>query len=301
VPLNGLTTPSWSPDGKQLVFTGYDGGLSDLFVVNADGTNLHRLTNDKYADLEPSVPDGKTIAFVTDRSHATDFEALKFGNLRIALFHLDKGSIDILRNMDQGKNINPAWAPDGRSLAFVSDRNGISNIFLYDLSDGKIYQLTDVFTGVSGITALSPCLSWRTKPIASRSPTTKTANTTCTRSTTPARSNGSRTRHPPRRRSPRCSPRNARARWPAAGRGRRDGDRRYAAPRGNVGVSLVHRFRLRQRAADPDSGAGPAPVSVRSLIDSSPALPDTSEFTFKAYHTGSARTRGAAHDRLRTG
>src|SRR2546430_17741138 len=33
-------------------------------------------------------------------------------------------------------------------------------IFLYDLSDGNIYQLTDVFTGVSGITALSPCLSW---------------------------------------------------------------------------------------------------------------------------------------------
>src|SRR5947209_5009509 len=40
VPLNGLTTPSWSPDGKRLVFTGYDGGLSDLFIVNADGSTL---------------------------------------------------------------------------------------------------------------------------------------------------------------------------------------------------------------------------------------------------------------------
>src|SRR5437773_11196600 len=48
LPLNGLTTPSWSPDGKQLVFTGYDGGVTDLFVVNADGSKLHRPTNDKY-------------------------------------------------------------------------------------------------------------------------------------------------------------------------------------------------------------------------------------------------------------
>src|SRR5207248_7885020 len=79
LPLNGLTTPSWSPDGKELVFSGYDGGISDLFVVNADGSGLHRLTNDKYADLQPSwAPDGKTIAFATDRGPKTDFDALKF-------------------------------------------------------------------------------------------------------------------------------------------------------------------------------------------------------------------------------
>src|SRR2546426_8604073 len=67
----------------------------------------------------------------------------------------------LFRSMDQGKNINPVWAPDGRSLAFVSDRgDGISNIFLYDFTDSNIYQLTDVYTGVTGITPLSPCLSW---------------------------------------------------------------------------------------------------------------------------------------------
>jgi len=288
VPLNGLTTPSWSPDGKQLVFTGYDGGLSDLFVVNADGSNLHRLTNDKYADLEPSwSPDGKTIAFVTDRSPATDFAALKFGNLRIALLHLENGSIDILRHMDQGKNINPAWAPDGRSLAFVSDRNGISNIFLYGLSDGNIYQLTDVFTGVSGITALSPCLSWAHE-----------ADRLAFAYYEDGEYNVYAVDNP---RSLKRQPYQAPATPPvtsllAAQRRALAGPTPVAttaaAPADSEprAATSVYRSPAGFRASGtapqtPDSGAGPAPVSVKTLIDSSPSLPDTSEFTFRPYHT----------------
>src|SRR5438270_7896111 len=141
LPLNGLTTPSWSPDGKELVFSGYDGGISDLFVVNADGSGLHRLTNDKYADLQPSwAPDGKTIAFATDRGPKTDFDALKFGNMRIALFHLDKGTIELLGNMDQGKKIDPAWAPDARSPPFAPDRPGITTAFPSASPDPNSYH-----------------------------------------------------------------------------------------------------------------------------------------------------------------
>jgi len=285
VPLNGLTTPSWSPDGKRLVFTGYDGGLSDLFIVNADGSDLHRLTNDKYADLEPSwSPDGKTIAFVTDRSPATEFEALKFGKLRIAVLHLDNGSIDILRNMDQGKNINPAWAPDGRSLAFVSDRNGISNIFLYELSDGKIYQLTDVFTGVSGITALSPCLSWAHEadrlafayyedgeynvyavdnPRSLKRQPYQAPATPLVTSLLAAE------------RRALAGPTAVAAAAAPVDTGPRAGTSVYRSPKG-----------FRASGTTPQtSDSGAAPVSVKSLIDSSPALPDTSEFTFKPYRT----------------
>src|SRR5213592_3942463 len=161
VGLSGLQTPQWSPDGQRLVFTGFSNGFTDLFMINRDGTGLRRLTDDKFADLHPSwSPDGKTIAFVTDRGGATDFDLLRFGNLRIALLHLESGAIDLLGNMDVGKNINPVWAPDGRSLAFVSDRTGIANVFLYDLADGQIYQLTNMFTGVQGITPLSPVLTW---------------------------------------------------------------------------------------------------------------------------------------------
>ena len=159
--LSGVTTPSWSPDGKQLVFTGYDGGLSDLFIVDRDGKNLRRLTNDKYADLHPVwSPDGKTIAFATDRGPETDFNKLAIGNFRIALFDLVAGRITVLDHMDRGKNVSPQWSPDGKSVAFVSDRNGVSNVFLYDLADRDIYQITDLYTGAQGITPLSPVLSW---------------------------------------------------------------------------------------------------------------------------------------------
>lgn len=162
--LSGVTTPAWSPDGKRIVFTGYDGGLSDLFVIDRDGKNLTRLTNDKYADLHPQwSPDGSTIAFTTDRGPETNFANLRIGHFRLALYHLDTGRIELLKGMDQGKNTDPQWAPDGKSLAFVSDRGGVSDLYLYDLGSGESFQLTSLFTGAQGITPLSPILSWAAK------------------------------------------------------------------------------------------------------------------------------------------
>ena len=158
--LNGISNPTWSPDGSRLVFTGLDGGISDLFVTDLDG-NLERLTNDRYADLLPSwSPDGKTIAFSTDRGEETDFDRLKYGNLRVALYHLDTREIEILPHQDAGKNLNPVWAPDGGSLVWVSDRTGTDNLYLFELGERQLYRISDVLSGVIGITALSPALSW---------------------------------------------------------------------------------------------------------------------------------------------
>jgi Tol biopolymer transport system component len=159
--LNAILNPTWSPDGTRLAFTGSEGGISDLYVVGSDGQNLRRLTDDRYADLTPSwSPDGRTIAFTTDRGPGTDFNVLRFGNLRIALYHVDTDSIEILPEMEVGKNVNPVWAPDGRSLAFLSDRGGIDDLYLYDFGTRRAYQLTHAFTGITGITDLSPAISW---------------------------------------------------------------------------------------------------------------------------------------------
>jgi Tol biopolymer transport system component len=292
IPLNGLETPSWSPDGHQLVFTGFDGGLSDLFVVNRDGTGLRRLTNDKYADLQPAwSPDGKTIAFATDRGGQTDFDQLRFGNVRLALYHLDGGTIQVLGHMDEGKNINPAWAPDGRSLAFVSDRTGISNLFLYDLGDSAVYELTDVFTGVSGITPSSPALSW-----ARQADRLAFAYYENGEYNVYAVDNPRSLRRQPYQDRPAPGPVMLLAAAP-----RRD-TTAVTAARADTGAlatptagynDAVSVYRPSSGGFRPSSGNPPAadslatsaPISVRSLLDSaSLSLPDTTEFSVRPYH-----------------
>ncbi len=161
VPLDEVTMPSFSPDGRRIVFSGLKGGISDLYLVDLDGSNLVRLTNDRYADLMPVwSPDGSTIAFTTDRGPDTDFEILRFGNMRVATYEVATGRIDLLPGMDHGKNVNPQWSPDGRSIAYVSDRTGVSNIYLHERASGDSYQLTDLYTGAQAISALSPTISW---------------------------------------------------------------------------------------------------------------------------------------------
>jgi hypothetical protein len=159
--VDGITNPAFSPDGTRIVFSGLVGGLSDLFIVGADGKNLRRLTEDKHADLNPVwSPDGRTLAFVTDRGPATDFTRLVWGNFRVGLMDIESGRIDLPEAMGVGKNSSPQWSPDGQSLAFVSDRNAVNNLFLFELADRQAYQITDFYTGIQGITPLSPTLSW---------------------------------------------------------------------------------------------------------------------------------------------
>lgn len=160
LPLDGITSPSWSPDGKQLVFSGNRGGVTDLFIVGVDGKNVRQLMNDAYGDLQPQwSPDGKAIAFITDRGEEADVANLHFPKMRVALYHLESGAIELLPAQG-GLNINPMWAPDSKSLIFVSNRTGIQNLFMYDLASREQYQLTKVVGGVTALTEISPAITW---------------------------------------------------------------------------------------------------------------------------------------------
>src|SRR6266852_3050952 len=154
-----IFNPTWSPDGKMIAFSAQVGGVTDLFTYDLDSGKLQRLTQDLYADLEPAwSPDGRLIAFVTDR-FGTSLDKLVYGNYELAVIDAHTGgNIRELPHLPNAKHINPQWSPNG-DLYFLADPGGITNVYRLSLADGAITQVTNVFTGVSGITSLSPALS----------------------------------------------------------------------------------------------------------------------------------------------
>ncbi|GAK55149.1 peptidase S9B dipeptidylpeptidase IV domain protein [Candidatus Vecturithrix granuli] len=161
---------AWSPDRRSIVFTGTQNGQEDLYLINIDDQRLVQLTNDLYSNRHPSwSPDGKAIAFTTDSGQFSDPEELKFGPSNLALYEMASGNV--YRLADNAYNdFTPVWSPDGSSLAFISDRDGVCNIYLLALKNtpdasrkyriDAITQVTNVNTGIVGLTEDNPALTW---------------------------------------------------------------------------------------------------------------------------------------------
>ena len=158
--VGAIQHPAWSPDGRRIAFSGSVGGLSDLFVYNLETRAATRVTNDRFADIEPSwSPDGRSLVFATDRGGRSDFERLSFGSLRLAIADVETSAIRLITAFPNGKHINPQYSGDGADIYFVSDQSGVSDIYRMTLATGAISQVTNVATGISGITDLAPAFS----------------------------------------------------------------------------------------------------------------------------------------------
>jgi hypothetical protein len=150
---------SWSPDGKNMVFQGLANGQGDLYLYNFDTRQIRQLTNDKYSDYMPSFSrDGKKIVFASDRT-TYDKSLGQAITFNLAEYDLATGKITDIKVFDGANNLNPQYSADDSQIYFLSDRDGFRNMYRYTLTTGKVEQMTNLFTGICGITEYSPALS----------------------------------------------------------------------------------------------------------------------------------------------
>jgi len=150
---------SWSPDGKSIVTQGMSEGQGDLYMYNTESKKVTQLTNDKYSDYQPSFSrDGKKIVFASDRATYDKSQSQDI-TFNLAELDLATGKVTDINVFNGANNLNPVYSSDGKQIYFLSNRDGFRNLYRYTLADGKVEQMTDLFTGISGITEFSPALS----------------------------------------------------------------------------------------------------------------------------------------------
>jgi TolB protein len=180
-PTKGVGTnyvPVFSPDGKQIAFMSARDGNPEIYVMNADGSNVRRLTNHPAGESSPTwSPSGSQIAFTSDRTgkaqiYVVNTDGSNFRRITvneseadrptwspapyneiafagrtsgsgfdIKVYELSTGVTRLLTN-GQGTNESPAFSPGGRHVAFTSTRGGRTQIYTIDRLGRDLKQIT---------------------------------------------------------------------------------------------------------------------------------------------------------------
>jgi TolB protein len=127
-----IPPPVSAPLRGRIAFQSNRDGSYEIYIMNADGSGLARLTNNLHADVFPAwSPDGEMLAFSSDRS----------STLEIYLINADGSGLVRLTD-DEANNALPAWSPDGEQIAFVSDRDGNDEIYVMNADGSGVRRLT---------------------------------------------------------------------------------------------------------------------------------------------------------------
>ena len=158
--IEAFSSPSWSPDGRTIVVTGLKEGQTDLYSIDVRTGRATQLTDDVYSELHPSwSADGSMLYFSTDQLAITAGNRSHGANrFNLAKLDLATSSITNWEVFLGADNLNPVEASDG-SIVFLSNRDGFRNIYRFRPQSGELTQLTDLITGVSGITHYAPAIS----------------------------------------------------------------------------------------------------------------------------------------------
>jgi hypothetical protein len=155
-----FSNPSWSPKGNKIVFSGLVQGQSDLFMYDLDTEETTQLTDDRYSELHPHwSPDGDRIVFIADRGKETDFNKNQFSSYNICVYDYKSDSVEVIDVFPGADNVNPYFSSDGKSIYFLSNADGFRNLYQYEIESRRTFKLTDYYTGIIGMTELSPAFT----------------------------------------------------------------------------------------------------------------------------------------------
>ena len=130
-------SPSWSPNGARIAFVSTrDGVGTEIYVMNADGSNQIRLTNNAAPDFNPSwSPDGNKIVFSRESGQIGDPS-------EIYVMNPDGTNPTNLTNNPLRADVSASWSPDGLKIAFISG----------DAENAEVYVMNADGTGQASIT-----------------------------------------------------------------------------------------------------------------------------------------------------
>lgn len=154
----GITNVAWSPSGRFIALSGHNSSQSDIYVYDFETKTIDNITDDIFTDLDPAwSPDESKIYFASDRKDMLTeqideyFRMAEHDYTQNDIYCVDVKSKIRIRVTDTplADEASPVVSADGKEILFVSDENGINNIYK------KRVTLTesDTVTGIENLKA----------------------------------------------------------------------------------------------------------------------------------------------------